>query len=111
MAKIHAAGPGKLHDGGGLYCIKATKDTGSWAYRWDGAKWMGLGSTATVDLAQARAKAAQCRELRAQGLDPREKRNADRAEIKIAAAKATSFKTAVERYATLPRTGQAGATP
>jgi integrase len=97
VARIRAAGPGWLHDGGGLYVFKATRSTGSWVYRY-GKRNMGLGSTATVDLAQAREKARVCRELRAAGLDPREKRNADRVEIKIAEAKATSFATAVERY-------------
>src|SRR5215467_11020582 len=90
VTKIRAAGPGWHHDGGGLYVYKATKDTGSWVYRW-GTRNMGLGSTALVGLALAREKADECRKLRARGLDPREKRNAERVEAKVAAAKAMTF--------------------
>jgi integrase len=59
---------------------------------------MGLGSLAVVSLADAREKARACRELRAAGLDPKEKRNADRSAAKLAAARAMTFDQATASY-------------
>jgi integrase len=96
-AEIHSLPAGVYHDGGGLYLIKTTPTSGSWIYRWGGNK-LGLGSTLLVGLAKAREKAQACRELRADGLDPRAQRDADRVEAKIAVAKATTFDECRERY-------------
>jgi integrase len=59
---------------------------------------MGLGSLAVVSLANARDKARACRELRAAGLDPKEKRNADRSAARLAAARAITFDQAAASY-------------
>jgi integrase len=104
VTKIRAAGPGWHHDGGGLYVFKSTKETGSWVYRWAG-KNMGLGSTALVDLTQARERARECRALRAAGFDPREKRNAERLEAQIAVARTTTFSEATARYIAAHKAG------
>src|SRR6516225_4276404 len=85
--------PGWHHDGGGLYAlvgVGAAPGTGSWVYRY-GARNMGLGALAVVSLAEARERARECRELHAAGLDPRVKRDFDRAAEKAAIAKALSF--------------------
>ena len=75
---------GMYADGGGLYLqVKAT-DNGtvnkSWVFRYAIAethengrqkeRQMGLGSSHTISLAEAREKALKCRKLRDQGIDP-----------------------------------------
>ena len=52
---------------------------------------MGLGSLDTVSLADARAKASDCRKLIEQGRDPIEARIAQRAASEAQAAKAVTF--------------------
>jgi hypothetical protein len=106
VAKIRSAPPGQwLHDGSGLYFFRSSKTSpGFWAYRWGGSL-MGLGSASIVSLAKAREKAAQCREARADGFDPREKRNAERVEAKVAIAKATTFDDAAARYIAAHKAG------
>ena len=47
---------------------------------------------------RARAKAAEARALRAAGVDPIEARNAERAKVRLEAARAVTFKDAAERY-------------
>jgi integrase len=69
--------PGRHLDGYGLYLIVTHAGTKSYAflYRREGRSHeMGLGSAITTTLADARQKAAQCRSLLAQGIDPLETR-------------------------------------
>jgi integrase len=69
--------PGRHSDGYGLYLIVTPARTKNYAflYRREGRSHeMGLGSVITTTLAQARQKAAQCRSLLAQGIDPLETR-------------------------------------
>jgi hypothetical protein len=96
-AEIASLPPGMHHDGGGLYLKKPSQTGGSWVYRFGGYR-MGLGSIALVTLSKAREKAAACRELRADGLDPKAKRNAERVEAQIAVARGTTFDECRERY-------------
>jgi integrase len=75
--KVETAKQGKYSDGGNLYLI--VSDTGSrkWVLRftWRGkAKEMGLGSAASVPLADARERAASARRSIAQGLNPIDER-------------------------------------
>ena len=90
----HRAG---IADGGGLYAFIAAPGSGSWVYRY-GGKNMGLGSMAIVSLAEARERARACRELRAAGVDPRAKREAERTAAKVAIAKAVTFDQAAAAY-------------
>ena len=78
--KVEAAKPGKYSDGGNLYLIVSETGARKWVLRftWRGrAKEMGLGSAASVPLADAREKAASARRKIAQGLNPIEERKRD----------------------------------
>ena len=77
--------PGKYYDGGGLM-LTATPTgekgvTKAWCFRYQIDKReraMGLGSARVVSLAEARARANECRKLLAAGIDPLAHRNAER---------------------------------
>jgi integrase len=71
--KTETAKAGKYSDGGNLYLIVSSSGTRKWVLRftWRGkAREMGLGTPATVTLADAREKAASARRMVAQGIDP-----------------------------------------
>jgi integrase len=71
--KIETARPGKYSDGNNLYLVVSPGRSRKWVLRftWRGkAREMGLGTPATVPLADAREKAANARRMVAQGLDP-----------------------------------------
>jgi hypothetical protein len=72
---------GMYHDGGGLYLQVSAAGTKSWIYRFtlDGrAREMGLGPLNAISLAEARKRAAECRRMRHDGIDPIEARGAQR---------------------------------
>jgi integrase len=82
--------------------------TKSWIYRYwrDGKdRKLGLGSAETTTLARARELAQKQRELLREGVDPIGRAEAKRAERKIAAAKAVSFRQASEKYIEAHRAG------
>ncbi len=65
--------PGYHSDGAGLYLSVSQSGSKSWVYRYKAAgrpHEMGLGSFRTTSLAEARAKAQECRKMRADGNDP-----------------------------------------
>ncbi len=71
-------GRGRLGDGGGLWLNISHSDAKSWVFRWvtaGVAREMGLGRFPDVSLAMARDRAAQCRRLVADGLDPKAERD------------------------------------
>ena len=75
--KVTTAKAGKYSDGGNLYLIVSETGARKWVLRftWRGrAKEMGLGTPATVPLADAREKAASARRKIAQGLNPIDER-------------------------------------
>jgi integrase len=75
--KVETARPGKYSDGGNLYLIVSETGSRKWVLRftWRGKpKEMGLGSAASVSLADAREKAATARRKIAQGFNPIEER-------------------------------------
>ena len=77
VRKVVTAKPGKYSDGGNLYLIVSPNGSRKWVLRftWRGMpKEMGLGSAATVSLADARDKAATARRKIAQGLNPIDER-------------------------------------
>ena len=78
--KVETAKSGKYSDGGNLYLIVSDTGARKWVLRftWRGrAKEMGLGSAASVPLADAREKAASARRKIAQGLNPIDERKRD----------------------------------
>ena len=90
----HARAPGMLADGDGLYLQVTRSSARSWIFRyWRNGKSheMGLGSLKAVGLAAARLKAAECRGLLAEGIDPIAARDAERAQRATEDARAITF--------------------
>jgi integrase len=78
--KVETAKPGKYGDGDNLYLVVSKTGARKWVLRftWRGKpKEMGLGSAATVSLADARDKAATARRGISQGINPIEARKRD----------------------------------
>ena len=92
-------GPGRLHDGGGLYFYVNERGGRSWEYRFERngkRKTMGLGGYPAVTLGKARELHKDAVALVAAGIDPIAARKADR---QIAAASFTVME-ACEAYIT-----------
>jgi hypothetical protein len=92
---------GYYGDGGGLFLQVSASGSKSWVFRFKEAgklREMGLGATHTIGLAEAREKVRECRRLRLDGIDPIEARKVARAQARLAAATATTFKDCAERY-------------
>jgi integrase len=88
-------------DGGGLYLQVAPGGSKSWVFRFKEsgkARDMGLGPLHTIPLSIAREKATDCRRLRLDGVDPIEKRRAERAALQSAQAKVMTFDECAEAY-------------
>src|SRR5215831_13176355 len=85
---------GMYHDGGGLYLQVSAGGAKSWIYRFmlDGRpREMGLGPLNVISLAEARRRAAECRRMRHDGIDPIEARRAQRGQKKLEAANSMTF--------------------
>ena len=100
---IRRGKPVKLCDGGGLW-LHVTPDGAYWFFRYSD-KAMSLGPVHTVGLGDARAKAAACRKLLIDGLDPKAARDQLRASVAAAAAKQISFAEATDAYCDAHRAG------
>jgi Arm DNA-binding domain len=88
-------------DGYGLWLQVSSFNTKSWLLRFRlGGKddSMGLGPLNTTSLAKARERAQKARDLLAEGLNPREARDADRRQKKVEAARAMTFKECADAY-------------
>jgi integrase len=104
--------PGMYADGAGLY-LQVTGDGAahvakSWIYRFTlrgRAREMGLGSLATFGLAQARVKAAECRRLTYEGIDPIDARRSARIAAALDLAKSLTFTDCAEQYIGAHRAG------
>lgn len=100
--EVNNAKVGMHADGGGLY-LQVTKPAfgrlnKSWLYRYSVGgreRQMGLGSLADVKLADARQKAAECRQRRLEGIDPIEARESAR---RMAEESAITFRRAFETF-------------
>lgn len=100
--EVNNAQVGMHADGGGLY-LQVTKTASgqlnkSWLYRYSVSgreRQMGLGPLTEVKLADARQKAAECRQQRLEGIDPIEARESAR---RLAEATAITFRRAFETY-------------
>src|SRR5262245_51115445 len=91
-----------LHaDGGGLYLRVAEGGSKQWVFRYSvngRLRDHGLGPLHTVNLAEAREAALQCRKLRLQGIDPIEHRRASLAAVRASEAKASTFAECATAY-------------
>jgi integrase len=91
-----------LHpDGGGLYLQIGAAGGRSWIYRYylgGKQRYLGLGSATAIPLKRARELAAQARQLRAEGIDPIERRRNDRMAERILTAKVTTFAQCATQY-------------
>jgi integrase len=92
---------GMYHDGGGLYLQVSAGGAKSWIFRFmlDGrSREMGLGPVHAIPLADARKRAAECRRMRFDGIDPIEVRRAERGQKKLDAAKSMTFDACAAAY-------------
>ncbi len=93
--------PGRYRDERGLYLQVMSPTNRSWLLRYERngrERWMGLGSAHTFRLEEARERARRARQQLADGVDPIEKKRADRAVQALEAAKTVTFKAAAEAY-------------
>src|SRR5450759_3237370 len=97
----HAREPGMLADGDDLYLQVSRSSARSWIFRYSRngkSHEMGLGSLKAVGLAAARLKAAECRGLLAEGIDPIAARDAERAQQAVEDARSITFDQCAEAY-------------
>jgi integrase len=100
--------PGYYADGAGLYLQVAGGGARSWIFRFTlngRTRDMGLGSLATFSLAEARQAALEARKLHAVGIDPIERRNAQRAQDLSRKVKTVTFRQAADAYIDAHRSG------
>ncbi|MDH3670565.1 MAG: integrase arm-type DNA-binding domain-containing protein [Gammaproteobacteria bacterium] len=99
---------GYFADGGGLYLQCSPTRAKSWIFRYTlrgRAREMGLGSTSTVSLAEARHRAQQARKLLGDGIDPIQHRNAHRAAQALDKARQITFGECAHKYIGAHRAG------
>jgi integrase len=111
-AKVRTAKPGLHADGGNLYLRRGEDGTSNWIFRFavrGRSRDMGLGSTITVSLNEARDAALACRKLLRQGIDPIEHRRAQRAAQTIERARQMTFDQCAEAFIASHRSGWRGA--
>src|SRR5262245_18976765 len=100
--------PGMYADGGGLYLRVAEGGSKQWIFRYAAydpshkrsyrLRDMSIAPCHTIDLAKAREKARQARELRLEGIDPIAHKRAQRAAAEAASAKAMTFRQCAEEF-------------
>jgi integrase len=92
VARVTAVG---MHgDGNGLYLQVGSGGAKSWIYRFvlnGRERYLGLGSANAIPLKRARELAAEARQLRAEGVDPIERRRSVRVAKRVASAKTVTF--------------------
>jgi len=101
LAVARLSVPGVYADGGGLYLQISRGGGRSWIFRYslNGCRHeMGLGSTITVSLAEARDLALAARKLVQARIDPIVARDAAVTQARLEAAKAITFKQAATQY-------------
>ena len=99
---------GMYHDWGGLYLQVSAGGAKSWIFRFmlnGRAREMGLGPVHAIPLAEARKRAAECRRLRLDGIDPIDVRGAERDQRKLEAAKAMTFDACAAAYIDVHKAG------
>jgi integrase len=101
-------GRGMYGDGGGLWLQVRSPQVRSWIFRYERhgkQRYMGLGSLATIGLANAREQAGEARRLLLDGIDPIEARKAARASAKLDARRAMNFRDCAEAYIAAHKAG------
>ena len=101
LAISRLAKPGRYGDGGGLWLQVSASGTKSWLFRYmrnGRARQMGLGPSPTVTLARAREKAADCRRVLADGLDPIDARRAIATQSRLEIARQLTFRQCAEKH-------------
>ena len=99
--KVKNAPPVMHGAGGGSWLHVNAAGARSWIFRYmlrSKAREMGLGPVHTIPLAEARKRAADCRRMRLDGIDPIEARRAGKANTQLEAAKAMIFEECARRY-------------
>jgi len=79
--------PGLYGDGGGLFLQVTSPTAKSWIYRYrvgNKLRSVGLGSANAISLAEARHRAAICRNQRANGIDPLDRKREEKAKSRSA---------------------------
>ena len=102
---------GLLNDGGGLYLSISAAGSKSWCFRFtlgNRRRTMGLGGIDKLNLAEARERARQCRELVEQGIDPIDYGRGDR--TRTATKTAMTFREAALAYIDAHKDGWSAAT-
>jgi hypothetical protein len=100
-SEIPKLGPGRHHDGGGLYLVVGKGNARSWIFRYfrDGKSHdFGLGPALALGLADARQRAFECKAALFRGSNPMKARQAERLERVLAVVKAMTFAQAAEQY-------------
>jgi hypothetical protein len=111
VKQVEHAKPGdRLGDGDGLWLFVAASGNKSWMFRFTSpvtrkAREMGLGPVTDIKLAEARDAAQQARKLVLAGKDPIAERNAERAAVRVDAAKATTFEEFAKQYVAIQKPG------
>jgi hypothetical protein len=93
--------PGLYADGGNLYFRVAPGGARGWIFRFamhGRTRDMGLGAYPQISPAAARKLAGKFREMIKEGVDPIERRHAERAAQRVAAAKSLTFDQCVRDY-------------
>jgi integrase len=101
LAVRQARRPGLHGDGGGLFLQVNRNGVKSWIYRYKvGGKHrlMGLGPARDIGLADAREAARICRQMHLAGVDPIDKRRAERIQRRLAVARRLSFAECAAAY-------------
>ena len=100
--------PGLYSDGLGLYLQVRAGGAKSWIFRYrtnGKLRDMGLGSATAVSLSQAREKAAACRSLRANGIDPIDTKREESAKSRAEFSRAMTFEQCAAAYIEAHRAG------
>jgi len=103
-----ATKPGYYGDGAGLWLQVSATGSKSWIFRFTLAgkqREMGLGPVHTVSLADARAKAKECRLILLEGKDPLETRKATKLVEALERAKMMTFDQCAAAYIAAHRSG------
>lgn len=99
VSKLDKAG--YYGDGGGLWLQVSPTKSKSWIFRFTLAgkqHEMGLGSLNTVDMAAARVKARECRQMLLEGIDPLASRRDARTARTLTEAKRITFDQCAAAY-------------